>query len=346
LPDLFIGNEKLEVVTDFLYLGLKMNYNNKWHVAQRDLYNRASRAMFLLMKKCKDYMLPVDLVIDLFDKTVLPVLTYGCEIWGFEINDIILKLQLRFYKFVLKLRLSTPSMMVFGEIGKFPVNVSVKTRTLCFWYKLSNQCFHNGKLSSLIYNCLLTLYKNGSYKNKYLNFVETTLNELGMSSFWLNQGTVNFNVEWFKNKVKRSLMDQFLQSWYSHVDNDDIFVNYRIYKTVFEQADYLTILPYNQVLSLLNFRTLNNDLPVNKLRFQSIPRNERICTKCTLREIGDEFHYLFVCPSFNEKRQQCLPKYYFTRPSAYKFFQLLSSTKKSLLRKLSHFVNIILSATR
>jgi hypothetical protein len=188
LPDLFIGNEKLEVVSEFVYLGLKLNYNNKWHVAQKDLYNRASKAMFVLVKKCNENMLPVDLIIDLIDKTVLPVLTFGCEIWGSEMSDIVLKLQLRFYKFILKLRLSTPSMMVFGETGKYPISVVIKTRMLCFWFKLCNNCENNGKFSNIIYNCLLSLYRQGVHKNKYLCSIELILNELGLSGYWLNQG--------------------------------------------------------------------------------------------------------------------------------------------------------------
>ena len=50
-PKFYMGNETLEVVDNFLYLGLRLNYNNKLHVAQRDLHDRASRAMFSLMKK-------------------------------------------------------------------------------------------------------------------------------------------------------------------------------------------------------------------------------------------------------------------------------------------------------
>ena len=37
-------------------------------------------------------------------------------------------------------------------------------------------------------------------------------------------------------------------------------------------------------------------MPVNRLRYQNIPRYDRKCEKCDLNEIGDEFHYLFVCP--------------------------------------------------
>jgi hypothetical protein len=45
-------------------------------------------------------MLPVDLIIDLFDKTVLPILTYSCEIWGHDVTDIVVNLQLKLYKYV------------------------------------------------------------------------------------------------------------------------------------------------------------------------------------------------------------------------------------------------------
>ena len=50
-PKFYIGEETIEVVSSFVYLGLKLNYNNKMNVALRDLSDRASRAMFSLMKK-------------------------------------------------------------------------------------------------------------------------------------------------------------------------------------------------------------------------------------------------------------------------------------------------------
>ena len=76
-----------------MYLGLKLNYNNKMDVAQHDLYNRASRAMFILLKKCNRLGLPFDIMFDLFDKTVVPILTYGCEVWGHAMTGLALILQ-------------------------------------------------------------------------------------------------------------------------------------------------------------------------------------------------------------------------------------------------------------
>ena len=50
---------------------------------------QAKMALYNLLQKAKILKLPLDLTVDLFDKTVLPVLTYGCEIWGFnDLKDI------------------------------------------------------------------------------------------------------------------------------------------------------------------------------------------------------------------------------------------------------------------
>ena len=49
---------------------------------------------------------------------VLPVAMYGCEVWGCSDLSVFGKLQLKFLKILLKLKTSTPSMMVYGECGK------------------------------------------------------------------------------------------------------------------------------------------------------------------------------------------------------------------------------------
>ena len=36
-------------------------------------------------------------------------------------------------------------------------------------------------------------------------------------------------------------------------------------------------------------------ISVNALRFKGIPRHDRLCTNCNMKEIADEFHYLFTC---------------------------------------------------
>ena len=344
-PQFSIGAENIEVVSSFLYLGLKLNYNNRMNVAQKDLYDRASRAMFGLLKKSRSLELPIDLTLDLFDQTVLPVLTYGCELWGFQSCDIVQKLQLRFYKMVLRLKQSTPSFMIFGDLGKYPVEITIKTRMLMFWFKLVKH-LNTNKLSSTVYAFLLKLYNDGTNENKYLSTIKQTLVDIGLPHLWQTQDISNVNITWFKSHVKQSLIDNFLQGWYSKVDRDSVYTNFRMFKPHFKQEPFLSLLPNNCIVTLLRFRTTNNFLPVNGLRYQNIDRHERICTKCALNEVGDEFHFILVCPFFSAKRNEILPKYYNSRPNAIKFQSLMSSNHKQLLLKLKHFISFICNETR
>lgn len=65
----------------------------------------------------------MDIQIDLFDKTVKPILLYGSEIWGLGNLDVIEQVQLKFYKHIFGLKSSTPNYMVYGELGVFPVKI-------------------------------------------------------------------------------------------------------------------------------------------------------------------------------------------------------------------------------
>ena len=80
------------------YLGIKFNYNGSFNKCQKYLYDQASKAMYAVLNRCRNLMLPVDLQLQLFDTLVLPILLYGSEVWGPYQNAIINRLQLKFYK--------------------------------------------------------------------------------------------------------------------------------------------------------------------------------------------------------------------------------------------------------
>ena len=65
---------------------------------KKNVFNKASRAMFSLYKKSRVLNLPVDLQVDLFEKLVTTILLYRSEIWAYENNDVIEKLYLRYFK--------------------------------------------------------------------------------------------------------------------------------------------------------------------------------------------------------------------------------------------------------
>ena len=75
----------------------------------------------------------IDLQLELFDRVVLPILTYGCEIWGCTNVDIIEKVHLKYCKYVLNVKTTTPDVMVYGELGITPISVDIKNKTISYW---------------------------------------------------------------------------------------------------------------------------------------------------------------------------------------------------------------------
>jgi hypothetical protein len=51
-------------------------------------------------------------------------------------NDIIERVHLKFCKLLLRLIVSTPNFMVYGELGKYPLEIDIKVRMISYWSKL------------------------------------------------------------------------------------------------------------------------------------------------------------------------------------------------------------------
>jgi hypothetical protein len=39
-------------------------------------------------------------------------------------------------KTILRLKVSTPNFMVYGELGRYPLEIDIKVRMISYWYKL------------------------------------------------------------------------------------------------------------------------------------------------------------------------------------------------------------------
>ena len=51
------------------------------------------------------------------------MLTYGCEVWFFGDLSIIEKAQTEFLKHILNVKKGTLHMMLYGELGRFPISI-------------------------------------------------------------------------------------------------------------------------------------------------------------------------------------------------------------------------------
>ena len=320
----------------YKYLGIYLSRTGTFAKAKKHIAEQANKALFSLLKKIRSLSLPYDIQIDLFDKLVKPILLYGCEIWGSGNIDILERIQLKFYKFVFNLKTSTPSYMIYGELGITPLYIDVQTRMVSFWSNLIENR-ENFKLSSCIYSAVHALHKEKKINSQWINLVSNILCMHGFSGVWYQQSFANSL--WLQKAIKQKLTDVYIQKWISQIKVTSESNCYKIFKTHFGQSKYISTLPRSQCKSLIRFRTRNHKLPVEVGRWKSVPLNERLCIYCN--EPGDEFHYLMSCKHFEDERKQCLKSYFYKRPNIIKFEQLLNLQDDKQLKKLCRFINVI-----
>ena len=102
----------------------------------------------------------------------------------------------------------------------------------------------------------------------------------------------------------------------------------------------LTLQPIH-FIPIIKIRTSNHHLPKETGWWNNVLRNLRKCTLCNINELWDVYHYLFVCELFNNIRSKFIHTYYTTRHNMLKYEQVLNTTKRNVLIKLSRFITII-----
>jgi len=228
-PFLYEGSQ-LELIDNFAYLGVQFSFNGKFLKTKKKLVDQARKAMFSVLQTARKLYLPVEVQLNLFDTMVAPILLYGLEVWGFENVDIINRFQLKFVKIVLGLKQTTPSCMVYGELGLLPLSTQIKSRVLNYWCKVLND--KENKISVLLYKMSKILYTESQLNFPWLRCVHNSLNSLGLSNYWLNQTVTSPTV--FKKVVNQRIRDQFIQEWHSTVHESSKCLNYRTFKTSFD----------------------------------------------------------------------------------------------------------------
>ena len=114
------NNSIIEIVSEYKYLGIIMSRNGSYVKSLKHTAEQATRAMYGLFSKIRHLSLPADVIVDLYEKTIKPILLYGCEIWGFGKFEILERAQLKFFKSLFGLKKSTPSNIIYGELGYIP----------------------------------------------------------------------------------------------------------------------------------------------------------------------------------------------------------------------------------
>ena len=69
------------------------------------------------------------------------------------------RIHLIFFKLIFNLKKSTPSFMLYGELGFTPITVDIQARMVSFWSKLLDN--ENVKSTSSLYTEMYRMHRNG-----------------------------------------------------------------------------------------------------------------------------------------------------------------------------------------
>ena len=320
----------LEVTQKFTYLGVTLSSNGNFYKTQKTLSEQASRALYSLNRLFDHISFKVKDKIRLFDAMIVPILMYGCESWGFHESPDIEKIHIKFLKQILGVGPKTTNLTIYGETGRMPLHVTRSIRIIKYWSKIKSD---PNSLPFKIYESLPDSLSSRSDKN-WRAHVNNLLQNLGLAYLFHNETASNSEV----NMIIQRIKDTYTQQWVSNVNSSSKLNSYKLFKKSLTAELYLDVINNDTCRKYLTrLRCSSHKLCIEEGRYKNIPREQRMCTKCNMKVIENEYHFLLVCPRYHVLRTKYLPRYYLRWPTLNKFVQLMSSENVNLLIRLSKF---------
>ena len=193
----------------------------------------------------------------------------------------------KFLKYILGVSKSCPNLAVYGETGEIPLSVKGFRLLINFWHRVTN-------LSDS------TLAKKAFLENITLrtNWIKTVEKLLGC--FRLTD-MIDNNTLLFKRNTTSSIQLKFSEFWHKTIyeETSNRLTFYKSIKSKFKLEEYLKIPIFQYRKAITKIRCSDHPLEVEKGRHLNIPRENRICKICPLREMETEHHFLIRCPFFD-----------------------------------------------
>lgn len=332
----------------YKYLGHMMHDQKGTHDKMPQyLASQANKALFSLQGKMSSsfgYISPV-LAIKMFDSYILPILEYNNMLWCKKSqHSDIEKIQLGYLKNVLNVRRQTPTVAIYAETGRFPLQIRQKISTIKYWARLREMPDYD-----LLNKCLKIqeqLYEKGQ-KNWFNNVVQI-ITEINIPE-WQHMETKKL-----VNNIKLTLYENEQTRILENINDSNKFPKLRTYKTfknTYCLERYLTLnLPKKTLNNIARFRVSSHNLKIETGRHENpkLPIENRTCDKCKSSEIEDELHCLIICSHNTTPRNNLFLKAsslinnFNNLDESQKFCTLMSSREPDIIYALGKFLDEVL----
>jgi hypothetical protein len=321
------GSTPIPSARSYCYLGITFSLNGSFVLTQQKLRQKGLRAYFSLKSTIDIRAMKKSIVFKLFDALILPVVSYGCQIWlpftflvrtltnpvvGHHLpsiaRDHLERLHLSFLKWTMGVHKKTSNTAVWGDCGRYPLGVTLLKQVFSYHERLVSLDQQNSE-------CLVRhAYKEQVALNlDWYNNIET------LRSFIEKRKPATNTIS--PDAIKSECQSLFLEFWNEERSTNKKLGFYNDVKQRFEIEPYLQMhLTYKQSKRVAQLRSSSHMLNCETGR-HGVNREDplkRLCGICSTpnREIlhnmselpmnnpiiEDEIHVLRVCPHYHDIR--------------------------------------------
>ncbi len=294
-PIFLLGRNIVEVVEKYKYLGIIFYYTGNFKLAQNELYLKGLKALFSISSKIDLNSINPNLAKKLFCSLVKPIICYGSEVWGEELQKILLrdfdkndlspgeKLLNKFCKFSLGVNRKAMNFAVKREMACTPICIEVIFQLLKFETRLNQ--LDNSRLVHYAY------LENVSSKSNWYQFI-VKLKEKANSTDPI--------------VIKNYFLDKFINKSNNYISNSS---RLKFYNLCREEGycipSYLEILKPHIKRAVTKLRISAHGLNALTSKFNK-KNNSPNCNLCNVPE--DELHVLLQCSKFDLLRNELYNK--------------------------------------
>lgn len=313
------GGQALVLSEYFIYLGMLFPEGSSVADGLVRNLDKAKKAAYVMFKRCYSMnMHNVHMLCHLFDALVVPIVSYGCELWGPYLlaskavaegkGGSVEVWHRSVLRQIVGVRTNVPTPILMNELGRKPLSMSWLKQTLHFWNKIVARPDNDlVKMAMAESTCLAATHRVRSCWAARLNSALGHLDCAKMSQ--LEACDVPMIMSNALHKWQASMWGRVPDSTLEvRSVPDSLHVGFRlyVYKRWFHlQADCMHAHPFTyylfdreQIRAVAQYRMGVHWLNSVSMK-RSVPRSKRHCGCCSVCE--DEMH-LFECPLYASLR--------------------------------------------
>ena len=326
----YIGDEKLETVNEYKYLGMTFSTKLSTNVALTELAGRAKAAVCQIFRSLRKLVwVSPEVFTKIFDAQVQPILLYAAEVWGSEDCNIVEKVHVYALKQFLNVAVKTPNVMVYGDTGRYPLYIGATMRMLKYWLKVLRM--DKDRLPYRVYKMMMNNIETGA---NWAFKVREILQNNKMSHLWSVQRVDDETS--FLCRMKECLVDTFKKTWRCKLQSSERYMFYREIKSAWEVENYLYVLDKKVFRDVfIRFRFGITEMYIHKCRYES--EYQKLCPLCKEGD-EDEDHFLFRCPVLYDLRNRYLVPHVHPENDVNIMREVLASAETCTIRAVATYL--------